>query len=111
MLNFEKVLHKLKAYIRGEPFCQQTLVHELNILEDNVTDLCPAIDFAKYNCQYEKVFDMDEITKCILSHIEDGDDQLRICTRAKACPPSFPAPKLPLHADRSNWLQKNEHFV
>ena len=62
--NFEKVLHRLKAYLRGEPFCQQTLVHELNILEDNVTDLCPAIDFAKYSCQYEKVYDLP---KCILS--------------------------------------------
>ena len=103
--NFEKVLHRLKAYLRGEPFCQQALVHELNILEDNVTDLCSAIDFAEYSRQYEKVFDLP---KCILSYI-DGDDQLRRCTRAKARPPSFPAPKLPLHADRSDRMLKNEH--
>ena len=56
--NFEKVLHRLKAYLRAEPFFPQTLVNELNILEDNVTDLCPAIDFAEYRRQYEKVFDL-----------------------------------------------------
>ena len=97
----------IKAYFRAEPFCPQTLVHELNILEDNVTDLCPAIDFAKYSCQDEKVLDLP---KYILSYI-DGDDQLRRFTRAKARPPSFPASKLSLLADRSDRMRENEHVV
>ena len=78
--SFVKVLHTLKSHLRGEPFCEETLVHDLRILDDNITDLCPAIDFDKYLKKYQKVFDT---TQKLSPQKYNGDDKLqRPCARS-----------------------------
>ena len=59
--SYEKVLHKLRAYLRGEVFEPDVLTRELNILEDNISDLCPPFENEKYERQYVKTFDTSEI--------------------------------------------------
>lgn len=70
--SYEKVLHKLRAYLRGEVFEPDVLTHELNILEDNISDLCPPIENEKYERQYEKIFDTSEIERHI-THVRVTD--------------------------------------
>ncbi len=54
--SYEKVLHRLRAYLKGESFNDETLIHEMNVLDDNITDLCPPIS----EVRYDTVFDTDE---------------------------------------------------
>ena len=54
--SYEKVLNKLRAALRGKPFEEDKLIHELHILDDNIIDLCPVLDFAKYRKKYGKSF-------------------------------------------------------
>ena len=42
--SYQKILNQLKAYLRGDSYDKNQLIHELNILDDNVTDLCPPVD-------------------------------------------------------------------
>ena len=66
-ISYEKVLHKLRAYLRGEVFEPDVLTRELNILEDNISDLCPPFENEKYERQYEKIFDTSEIEGRIIN--------------------------------------------
>lgn len=52
--SYQKVLNKIRAYLRGESFKIDDLVLELQFLDDQVTDLCPLVD--KYNKKYDSKF-------------------------------------------------------
>ena len=45
--SYQKVLNQLKSYLRGDLYDKNQLIHELNILDDNVVDLCPPVDHWK----------------------------------------------------------------
>jgi hypothetical protein len=52
--SYQKVLNKLRAYLRGEGFVVHDLVLELQLLDDQVTDLCPLV--TKFKVKYDKKF-------------------------------------------------------
>lgn len=54
--SYQKILNKLKAYLRGDSYDKAQLIHELNLLDDTVTDLCPPID-DQLRKKYHKRFD------------------------------------------------------
>ena len=45
--SYQKVLNQLKSYLRGDLHDKNELIHELNILDNNVADLCPPVDHWK----------------------------------------------------------------
>ena len=55
--SYQKVLNKIRAYLRGEKLEINDLVLELQLLDDQVTDLCPLID--KYKKSYNSKFKTD----------------------------------------------------
>lgn len=53
--SYQKILNKIRSYLRGESFNIDNLVLELQFLDDQVTDLCPLVD--KYNKKYYTKYD------------------------------------------------------
>ena len=62
--NYQKELNALKGYLRGKPFDKETLLIDLNKLDDLVADQCPTIRDsirAAYNRKFTDC-SMDETT-------------------------------------------------
>lgn len=57
--SYQKVLNQLKAYLRGDSYDKERLIHELNILDDNITDLCPPVD--SWKKKYNKIYGWDDM--------------------------------------------------
>ena len=51
--SYQKILNKLKCVLRSGEFDEDTLIKELNWLDDQVTDLCPPIT-VNYGKLFEK---------------------------------------------------------
>ena len=52
--SYQKILNKIKSYLRGEPYDIMNFVMETHLLDDQVTDLCPIVEKFKY--KYAKIF-------------------------------------------------------
>ena len=53
--SYQKILNKIRSYLRGEPYDVMDFVLETHLLDDQVTDLCPNVD--KYKKKYKNVYD------------------------------------------------------
>ena len=53
--SYQKILNKIRSYLRGEPYDIMDFVLEAHLLDDQVTDLCPTFD--TYKKKYYKNHD------------------------------------------------------
>ena len=53
--SYQKILNKIRTYLRGEQYDAEKLTEQLNWLDDEITDLCPIVD--KFKAKYDKIFE------------------------------------------------------
>ena len=53
--SYQKVLNKIRSYLRGEMYDTVQLTLELNWIDDQITDLCPIVD--KFKAKYDKIYE------------------------------------------------------
>ena len=52
--SYQKILNKIRSYLRGEPYDIMDLFFETQLLDDQVTDLCPLVE--KFKSKYKKIY-------------------------------------------------------
>ena len=52
--SYQKVLTQLRSYLRGLPYDSATLLSDLKVLDDIVTDLCPPVN--GMSIRYDKIY-------------------------------------------------------
>ena len=53
--SYQKVLNKIRSYLRGDIYDTAQLTQELNWIDDQITDLCPLVD--KFKAKYDKIYE------------------------------------------------------
>ena len=53
--SYQKILNKIRSYLRGEPYDIMNFVLETHLLDDQVTDLCPIVE--KFKSKYKKLYE------------------------------------------------------
>ena len=52
--SYQKILNKIRSYLRGESYDIMDLFFETQLLDDQVIDLCPLVD--KFKSKYNKIY-------------------------------------------------------
>lgn len=55
--SYQKILNKIRSNLRGEAYDLSDLLLEMQILDDQVSDLCPLVD--KYQTKYKVIFNTE----------------------------------------------------